>query len=115
MARTKKSDAEQRRDPRWERKRLEIRQRDDCTCRDCGTTGHELQGHHTFSHRGLAPWEYPGWVMICLWEPCRAWGTKITNALLRVWGRFSITDGQPLRRVFGYAMGTNMATTDSVG
>jgi len=33
-------------DPRWQKKRLEIMERDQWTCQDCGSTDRSLNVHH---------------------------------------------------------------------
>lgn len=45
-------------DPRWQKKRLEIMQRDDFTCLDCGATDKQLHVHHCRYEKGLKPWDY---------------------------------------------------------
>lgn len=67
MARTY---SEKLRDPRWQRKRLEIFQRDSFACRSCGSTSMELQVHHRFYLRGLEPWEYDNDALATLCRPC---------------------------------------------
>jgi hypothetical protein len=47
------------RDPRWQRKRLEVMLRDDFTCVKCGDKTTELQIDHLFYTKGALPWEYP--------------------------------------------------------
>lgn len=47
------------RDPRWQRKRLEIFQRDNFTCTACAATDKELHVHHGYYEYGLMPWEHP--------------------------------------------------------
>lgn len=49
---------EQLRDPRWQRKRLEIMGRDDFTCRLCGEREATLNVHHLYYTKGALPWEY---------------------------------------------------------
>ena len=58
------------RDPRWQRKRLEIMQRDDFKCRKCrdGTT--TLNVHHSYYVRGCMPWEYPDSSLVTWCEKC---------------------------------------------
>jgi hypothetical protein len=50
--------SEKLRDPRWQKKRLEILQRDDFTCQLCKDTKAELQIHHKEYITGREPWEY---------------------------------------------------------
>lgn len=58
------------RDPRWQRKRLEILQRDGWRCRHCGATTRELQVHHVRYVRGKQPWEYPESALVTLCRDC---------------------------------------------
>jgi hypothetical protein len=50
------------RDARWQRKRLEIMERDDFTCKGCGASdkdeGTTLNVHHAYYVKGKKPWEY---------------------------------------------------------
>ena len=60
-------------DPRWQKKRLEIFQRDNWTCTMCGATDKTLTVHHGYYERGLEPWEHPEETLwtVCF-EPCHA-------------------------------------------
>lgn len=62
--------SEKLRDPRWQRKRLEILNRDDFTCRDCGDKDHTLHIHHCLYGRGKEPWEAPADELRTLCEEC---------------------------------------------
>lgn len=57
-------------DPRWQRKRLEILQRDNWTCRQCGSTEDTLHVHHHYYEKGKKPWEYDDRILITLCEGC---------------------------------------------
>src|SRR5262245_56290118 len=48
---------EKLRDPRWQRKRLEILERDQWTCQRCHSTTKTLHVHHRIYRHGLEPWE----------------------------------------------------------
>jgi hypothetical protein len=51
--------ADRLKDPRWQKKRLKVFERDDWTCRECGRQDRTLNVHHKFYIRGLwNPWEY---------------------------------------------------------
>jgi hypothetical protein len=58
------------RDPRWQRKRLEVMQRAGFACELCGDTRTTLNVHHTQYVRGRDPWDYPAAELRCLCEPC---------------------------------------------
>jgi len=49
---------EKLKDPRWQKKRLEIFNLYDFKCMACGTTEKELHIHHRKYKRGREPWEY---------------------------------------------------------
>lgn len=57
-------------DPRWQKKRLEIMQRDDWTCQRCYWTEDTLVVHHKTYLKGKNPWEYPDSLLITLCEDC---------------------------------------------
>lgn len=57
-------------DPRWQKKRLEIMQRDDFKCQHCFATDKSLQVHHLVYHKGAKPWEYKNEELITLCEHC---------------------------------------------
>lgn len=46
-------------DPRWQKKRLYILERDEFSCCICGDTEETLHIHHKFYNFGLEPWDYP--------------------------------------------------------
>lgn len=49
---------EKLRDPRWQKKRLEIFERDNWECKGCSCNKCELQIHHLKYLKDLEPWEY---------------------------------------------------------
>lgn len=57
-------------DPRWQKKRLEIFERDKWACRVCGDTTSTLCVHHMRYESGLEPWEYDNSRLITLCQPC---------------------------------------------
>lgn len=62
--------AELLRSPQWQKKRLEIMQRDNFTCQSCGSTQKTLTVHHKYYTNGCAPWDYPDECYITLCEDC---------------------------------------------
>ena len=62
--------AEKLKDPRWQKKRLEIMQRDYFTCRICETTTETLTVHHIRYISGYEPWNYSDELLITLCEDC---------------------------------------------
>lgn len=89
MPRTTKSTyREKLKDPRWQRKRLEILERDNWTCCVCGATEDTLNVHHGYYCRGRNPWDYPDDTLWTLCEIChgehQAWLTEVHAAIGRV-------------------------------
>lgn len=61
--------AEKLRDPRWQKRRLEIFQRDDWTCQLCSRTDLELHLHHL--HRTTEdPWDEPDLHLLTVCRLC---------------------------------------------
>jgi 5-methylcytosine-specific restriction endonuclease McrA len=60
---------EKLRDPRWQRKRLEIFQRDDFTCVICRAKTRNIQVHHIVYCK-FDPWDYPNHLLQTLCEDC---------------------------------------------
>lgn len=57
-------------DPRWQKKRLEILQRDEFQCTCCGDTETELHVHHCYYEFGKELWEYEDEFLITLCYEC---------------------------------------------
>lgn len=67
-------------DPRWQKKRLEIFERDEWTCQACMDCISEesdskeayqsFHVHHLYYNWGSAPWEYPNEALVTLCESC---------------------------------------------
>jgi alanyl-tRNA synthetase len=60
--------SEKLKDPRWQKKRLEILQRDNFECQMCGDTISSLNVHH-ISYNG-DPWETESKLLLTLCEEC---------------------------------------------
>jgi hypothetical protein len=65
-----KTYSEKLRDPRWQKKRLEVMQRDNFTCQLCDDKDTTLNVHHCYYDRGKNPWEYDIASLITLCENC---------------------------------------------
>jgi hypothetical protein len=57
-------------DPRWQKKRLEIMERDGFVCKKCEHGDITLNVHHIEYKKGLLPWEYPSNSLITLCKYC---------------------------------------------
>ncbi len=67
---------EKLKDPRWQKKRLEVMDRDGFECQNCGATDKTLNVHHRAYLRGFEPWEYPDDSLETLCEDCHKEASK---------------------------------------
>jgi|ERR1017187_6494803 5-methylcytosine-specific restriction endonuclease McrA len=61
---------DQIKNPLWQKKRLEILNRDSFTCQYCGDTEEQLQVHHTYYSFNKNIWEYENESLITLCSNC---------------------------------------------
>lgn len=66
----KQSYLDKLKDPRWQKKRLEILKRDNFKCRSCDDGEKTLHVHHLRYIKGLDPWEAEEDDLITLCESC---------------------------------------------
>jgi len=88
---------EKLRDPRWQKRRLEILDRDDWRCRRCFDSEHTLHVHHVWYAPGGDPWDVTDDGLLTLCERCHAdeeyraaVETRLLRALRRRFGVFSV-------------------------
>jgi hypothetical protein len=62
--------AEKLKDPRWQKKRLEVFERDEWSCQQCFDAQSTLHVHHKWYEKGRDPWDYPLESLITLCEDC---------------------------------------------
>lgn len=62
--------AEKLKDPRWQKKRLEILSRDDFTCQKCQDKESTLHVHHRYYDAGVDPWDYEEYALVTLCWDC---------------------------------------------
>ncbi len=62
--------SEKLKDPRWQKKRLKIMERDDFTCQNCYREDISLNVHHLKYIKGREPWEYSDKYLVTLCEKC---------------------------------------------
>lgn len=65
--------AEMLKDPRWQKKKTEILNRDNFTCQLCGDTKNTLHVHHKYYLENHKPWEYTDDALVTLCEECHSW------------------------------------------
>jgi len=63
--------SEKLKDPRWQKKRLEIMEKDNFKCRDCGDSQNTLSVHHCHYEKG-DPWDTDSEFLMTLCDDCHA-------------------------------------------
>lgn len=81
-----KTYAEKLKDPRWQRRRLEIMQRDGFKCTICRDSDNQLHIHHKRYHKRTEPWDYPDDDLCTLCEDCHS---KVS--ILKEWIGYQIS------------------------
>lgn len=61
---------EKLRDPRWQKKRLEILERDEWACQKCFNTEKQLHVHHKIYFQDTEPWDIDCKYLVTLCESC---------------------------------------------
>ena len=79
-------------DPRWQKKRLKIMERDNFECRACHETNRTLNVHHLYYDYKLKPWEYNNEDLITLCEDCHNTLHFLEKSKLGIDCIFSVTD-----------------------
>lgn len=90
------------RDPRWQKRRLEIMERDAFRCRQCDDPDNTLNVHHRIYRKGAMPWEYSDEELITLCETCHE---RETNVRQRLSAGLAKLDADFIDQVVGYVTG----------
>lgn len=67
---------EKLKDPRWQKKRLEILERDNWMCQECRDEDSTLIVHHIDYLPNRDPWDYPNILLITLCKECHEFDRK---------------------------------------
>jgi len=59
-------------DPRWQKRRLEVLEAAGFECQHCGDGSNTLHVHHTYYVPNRDVWDYPSFALECLCEDCHA-------------------------------------------
>lgn len=90
-------------DPRWQRKRLEIMARDKWRCRKCYNKDKSLNVHHGYYEKGRMPWEYPDQSLSTLCEDCHEHITLLRRKLFAAIGILDpLGMDWELRKLYGF-------------
>lgn len=72
MSKINKSYSEKLKDPKWQKRRLEILERDEWACQVCGDKDSTLHVHHVCYEKDKNPWEYKNHQLITLCDFCHS-------------------------------------------
>lgn len=78
--------SEQLKHPKWQRKRLEIFERDNYTCLLCKSNENQLSVHHGFYMNTFKLWDYPNESLFTLCIECHNHVTQQSNVIKRELG-----------------------------
>jgi hypothetical protein len=90
-----KSYYEKLKDPRWQKKRLKIMERDGFCCTLCYDKDKPLNVHHSFYIKNKNPWDYDDRILVTICESCHKNLKNNTNRLnyqIRKAGEFAPFD-----------------------
>lgn len=104
---TARTYAEKLRDPRWQRRRLEVMGNADFACEACGAIHLTLNVHHTLYRKGADPWEYSDEELRCLCEGCHGIEHEIRDVISL---NMSFMSLDQLQRLRGYSAGILVAS-----
>lgn len=76
-----KSYSEKLKDPRWQKMRLQIMERDLFTCVICKNSKETLNVHHRIYRKGRAPWEYDREELVTLCESCHLLTERLNDRI----------------------------------
>jgi hypothetical protein len=72
---------EKLKDPRWQKRRLEILNRDEWFCQSCGNKERTLHVHHRLYSYNTEPWDYPDSNLVTLCHICHDKEDKMDEVL----------------------------------
>lgn len=92
---SKRSYAEKLKDPRWQKRRLEVLDRDEWCCQKCFGSEETLHVHHKY-YQSCDPWDTPPDGLVTLCEECHGQETErwreLRPKMARVFGRLFFSD-----------------------
>jgi 5-methylcytosine-specific restriction endonuclease McrA len=80
----RKNYLEKLKDPRWQKLRLEVFERDKWTCQRCYDTESTLNVHHQYYKDNADPWDYPIEALVTLCENCHSEERVLDQAMNKV-------------------------------
>jgi len=89
-------------DPRWQRKSAEIKQRDDYQCLDCEADDKTLTVHHCIYEWGKNPWEYDDSTLKTLCTGCHQSRSKLEKSIRQI---MAVLPTEAVEQIHGYVLG----------
>jgi hypothetical protein len=97
----KKTYYEKLKDPRWQKKRLEVMEANDFCCEVCGDSESTLNVHHKEYFKNHEPWEYSAGQLVCICESCHE--SEHENLDILKWvSSYLLLDGPSNRQEVAY-------------
>ncbi len=81
MAKKQRRYGELLKDPRWQKKRLQVLERDNWTCQGCDKKSDTLNVHHYMYVKGGNPWDSEDADLVTLCEACHSTETLRANSI----------------------------------
>lgn len=91
-------------DPRWQKFRLKVLEKDGFTCTQCGETKRTLHAHHLYYIAKRKPWEYPIECVVTLCDECH----KDEHAIAEEFKDWEIIMMVVARSKFAIGLGTDI-------
>lgn len=95
----KRTYAEKLRDPRWQKKRLKILERDKFKCCRCKSSKKTLNVHHGYYEWGKDPWDYEDWTLSTVCEDCHLIVQKELQQISKTLTLFSLENLPTVNRM----------------
>lgn len=89
--------SEKLKDPRWQKKRLEVMGYDSFKCVECGSESKTLNVHHTYYVSGRNPWDYPSRSLLTLCQDCHKDDPEAWRYGIAGWEDFAALENDGLR------------------
>lgn len=101
--------AEKLKDPRWQKRRLEVLDDRGWVCENCGSATETLHVHHGHYESGLDPWDYSPIYLHVLCEGCHQRAHDLLIELHRSIGTLSLMELAKASILFAHAASRGLA------
>jgi hypothetical protein len=77
-------------DPRWQKKRLQVMEKANFKCVQCGDSKNTLAVHHMVYIKGKEPWDYQDDLLKCFCEKCHEYQHGLTQEMALLSGMMDL-------------------------